>query len=206
MPSLVAFVPVSVLVVAVPGPSVLFAVGRALTLGRRSALLTVVGNGAGLAVQAATIATGVGALLAAMSGALVVLRVAGGLYLGWLGVQAIRRRREPAPTVGPSSAGAGADLRAGFVVGVSNPKTLVFLTALLPQFVPATAAPAPQMAALGAIFAVVAILGDSVWALGAGAARGWFARSPRRLQGVQAAGGVVLIGLGTYSIASGARA
>lgn len=206
MPSLVAFVPVSVLVVAVPGPSVLFAVGRALTLGRRSALLTVVGNGAGLAVQAATIATGVGALLAAMSGALVVLRVAGGLYLGWLGVQAIRRRREPAPRVGSSAGGAGADLRAGFVVGVSNPKTLVFLTALLPQFVPATAAPAPQMAALGAIFAVVAILGDSVWALGAGAARGWFARSPRRLQGVQAAGGVVLIGLGTYSIASGARA
>lgn len=203
--SLLAFVPVSVLVVAVPGPSVLFAIGQALSVGRRGALLAVVGNGAGLAVQAAAIALGVGAVLASMSHALVALKLAGGCYLGWLGVQAIRHRHGPLlPAAAEAPRRSAADLRAGFVVGVTNPKTLVLLTALLPQFVPSTASPTPQMLLLGAIFAVVAIVGDTVWALGASAARHWFARSPRRIDGVRAGGGVVLVGLGAYAVATAA--
>src|SRR5690606_8430432 len=97
--SLVAFLPVAALVVAVPGPSVLFTVGRALAHGRRSALLTVLGNGVGLAVQVAMVAVGLAALVAATSWGLSGLRVVGGAYLVWLGVAAVRAARRDRLTV-----------------------------------------------------------------------------------------------------------
>jgi threonine/homoserine/homoserine lactone efflux protein len=85
----------------------------------------------------------------------------------------------------------------GFVVGVANPKTIVFFAAILPQFVQAGGAPAGlQMMALGVIFAVIALASDSVWGLAAGTARTWFVRSPRRLEAVGALGGVAIVGLG----------
>ena len=78
----------------------------------------------------------------------------------------------------------------GFVVGVANPKTIVFFAANLPQFVETGGAPAGvQMLALGVIFAVIALASDSVWGLAAGTARQWFVGSPRRLELVGAAGG-----------------
>lgn len=204
---LLAFAPVALLVIAMPGPSVLFTIGRALTVGRRSALLTVVGNGVGLAVQGLALAVGIGALLASVSGALAVLKVGGGLYLIWLGVQAIRHSHDDvdASAVAAAPRSTMADLRVGFVLGLTNPKSLVFLGALLPQFVSPHADPAPQLALLGAIFAVLAILGDSVWALAASAARGWFGRSPRRQARLQAGGGLMLVGLGAYSVVSGTK-
>lgn len=199
-----AFLPACALVVAVPGPSVLFTIGRALSAGRRSALLTVLGNGVGLAVQGVLVATGLSVLVAAVSGALAALKIAGGLYLVWLGVQAIRSHR-----IDPGDASAAAvrspmsDLRTGFVLGLTNPKSLVFLTAFLPQFVSGAHHSTIQMVLLGMTFAGVAIIGDSCWALGAGTARNWFARSPERIAGVQRAGGFVLVGLGVYSVVTG---
>jgi threonine/homoserine/homoserine lactone efflux protein len=205
--ALLAFVPLAALVVAIPGPSVLFTIGRALSEGRRSALLTVVGNGAGLAVQSLVIAVGLGALLAAASWVLAALKVAGGVYLVWLGVQAIRHRHEWMPSVSATRPPRKrAHLASGFVLGVTNPKTLVFLSALLPQFLD-PGQPAPiQMAVLGVVFAVLAIAGDSVWAIAAGSAREWFGRSRRRVEAMRAAGGLALIGLGAYTVATGAEA
>ncbi|WP_138418074.1 LysE family translocator [Sinomonas gamaensis] len=205
--AVVAFVPVAALIVAIPGPSVLFTIGRALSDGRRSALLTVLGNGVGLAVQSLVIAVGLGALLAAASWVLAVLKVAGGLYLVWLGVQSIRHRREWVEAVpGTRPPRHRAHLASGFVLGVTNPKTLVFLSALLPQFLdPGQPAPA-QMAVLGVVFAVLAIAGDSVWAVAAGSAREWFGRSRRRVEAMRAAGGLALIGLGAYTLATGTEA
>lgn len=203
VPHLLAFLPVCALLVAVPGPSVLFTIGRALSAGRRSALLTVLGNGCGLLIQAIALAVGLGALLAAASGALIALKIVGGAYLIWLGVQALRQHEDAtANGTGATARSAFAELRAGFVVGITNPKTLVFLAALLPQFVPATAFAPAQLLALGLEFALVAIAGDSVWALAAGSARAWFAQSPGRLAWVRRSGGVVLMGLGVYSIAT----
>lgn len=211
--SLVAFLPVAALVVAVPGPSVLFTVGRALAHGRRSALLTVLGNGVGLAVQVAMVAVGLAALVAATSWGLSGLRVVGGAYLVWLGVVAVREARRdrlsaaevPVAAAAPGGRHGARDLVAGFATGVTNPKTLVFLAALLPQFVAPGQPAAPQVVALGLTFAAVAVAGDSVWAVSAAAARQWFAGSPARMTRVRTAGGAMLVGLGVYTLASGQR-
>ncbi len=209
--SLLAFLPVAALVVAVPGPSVLFTIGRALSAGRRAALLTVLGNGVGLLLQGLMVAVGLGALLTTVTGALLALKVLGGGYLIWLGIQAIRHRGESAEADGPPDAASAsasarrADLRAGLVLGLTNPKSLVFLGALLPQFVTADAHPVTQMLILGAIFAGIAVLGDSIWAVAAARARGWFAHSPGALPTVRGAGGVLLIGLGAWTLVSGQR-
>jgi len=83
------------------------------------------------------------------------------------------------------------------VVGVTNPKTVVFFVAVLPQFVDYHAGSIPlQLAELGLVFIVLALAMDSIWALAAGSARAWFARSPKRLARMSATGGVMMIGLG----------
>jgi len=88
-------------------------------------------------------------------------------------------------------------LRDGFVVGVTNPKSVVFLAALLPQYVDPSAGPAAaQMVLLGALFCVIAILSDGTWAMAAARARQWLGGDPRRLAWTSAAGGLVMIGLG----------
>ena len=196
-PLLLAFLATAAVIVAIPGPSLLFTIGRAITMGRRAALWTVVGNAAGL--------------LAASAAAYTVVKVAGAAYLVYLGVQAIRHRGELAASLlaarGGEAAGVGSGVAAsaavdrrslfqGLTVGLTNPKTLVFLSSLLPQFVDPASAPQPQILALGAVFAAMALVGDSIWALVAGRARDWFARSPRRLVRLGAGGGALMIGLG----------
>ena len=89
-------------------------------------------------------------------------------------------------------------IRDGVVVGFANPKSIVFLAALLPQFVePSAGSIAGQMLILGICLPVIAVVCDSVWAIAAGSARMWFARSPRRLELIGGTGGLVMIGLGT---------
>jgi threonine/homoserine/homoserine lactone efflux protein len=82
-------------------------------------------------------------------------------------------------------------------VGVTNPKTIVFFVAFLPQFTSDSAAAGPQLALLGLVFGAMAITSDSIWAVLAGKARQWFARKPTRLDNLGVAGGVMMIGLGT---------
>jgi threonine/homoserine/homoserine lactone efflux protein len=114
-----------------------------------------------------------------------VVRLAGAAYLVYLGVQAIRHRgslRE-ALDVAAQPKSFGRILRDGIVVGVSNPKVIVFFAAVLPQFVNPTAGHVPeQMLLLGSVFLAIAVVCDSTWALVAGTARAWLARSPRRLE------------------------
>jgi threonine/homoserine/homoserine lactone efflux protein len=199
--NLLAFAATSAVIVAIPGPSLLFTIGRALTAGRRAALLTVLGNGVGLFVQVLLVAVGLGALVATSAAVYAVVKYAGAAYLIWLGIDAIRHRADlhEAVTEGaaPTAAHRGA-LRTGLIVGISNPKTIVFFAALLPQFVDRSASlPQPvQMVVLGAVFFVLAIVGDSIWALAASSARDWFAQSPRRLSRLRGAGGVMICGLG----------
>ena len=89
---------------------------------------------------------------------------------------------------------------------MTNPKTLVLLAALLPQFVPETAGWTAQTAMLGLTSALVAIVGDSLWALTAARARTWLGRSAKRMEGVRAAGGLMLVGLGTYTLVTRSQA
>jgi threonine/homoserine/homoserine lactone efflux protein len=208
---LLAFAAVALLIIVIPGPSVLFVVGRALAHGRRVALASVLGNEAGSLVLVVLVAAGVGPLVQRSALVFTTLKLAGAAYLVFLGTRAFRRRRThalagpgPGPDSAPDSApDAGAPLgwaRAvlqGFLVGVSNPKTAVFFAAILPQFVDRSRGDVfGQMLVLGVIFALIATISDGAWSLVASGARSWFGRSPRRLELVGGAGGLAMIGLG----------
>ncbi|MDR6556391.1 threonine/homoserine/homoserine lactone efflux protein [Arthrobacter pascens] len=196
--NLLAFALVSALLIAVPGPSVLFVIGRSLALGRRGGLLSVLGNAAGELVQVAAVALGLGVVLAQSLPLFTAVKIAGAAYLIYLGIQAVRERHGPSAGRNPSrSASTWRILREGFFVGATNPKSVVFFVAVLPQFVDHAAGAIPlQLAVLGATFLLIALVSDSVWALAAGTARQWFARSPRRIAAVSTTGGVMMIGLG----------
>lgn len=192
----------SILFIQVPGPSLLFTIGRALTVGRREALLSVVGNGLGVMTQVFFVAVGLGALVGTSAKVYTVLKVVGAGYVIWLGVQAIRHRREARIALETQvAARRGHALRIGFVVGLTNPKTILFFVAFLPQFTaPSAGHVGLQMMVLGLAFGAMAICSDSLWALLAGKAREWFARQPSRLDKLSAAGGIMMVGLGVVLI------
>lgn len=210
MPSweaLSAFALVSLLLIAIPGPSVLFVIGRSLSQGRRSGLLSVLGNELGALPLVAAVAFGVGTIVAQSIVVFTIVKLIGASYLVYLGVQAIRHRRDqsaPMPAAQRRPPSNWVTLRQGFVVGVTNPKTVVFFVAALPQFVDYHAGDvATQMLVLGLVFTAIALVCDSMWALLASAAREWFASSTKRLESVRAAGGAMMIGLGATLALSG---
>ncbi|MBX3031818.1 MAG: LysE family translocator [Chloroflexi bacterium] len=203
MPSveaLVTFSLASVVLIVIPGPSVLFVIGRSLALGRRGGLWSVVGNELGALVPLTAVAVGVGSVVAQSIVLFTALKLLGAGYLIYLGSQAIRHRRDglddPSSPAARSVA-ARTVLRQGVIVGATNPKTIVFFVAVLPQFVDPHAGSVPlQMLVLGLVFTLIALVFDSVWAIVAGSAREWFGRSPRRLSAVRVTGGGMMIGLG----------
>lgn len=210
MPSvatLLAFALAGIVLVLIPGPSVLFIVGRALAHGRRAALLSVAGNTAGVSVLIVIVALGYGAVAARSVEVFTVLKLAGAAYLVYLGVQTFRHRGDLAAALAaPASPVEGRLFFHGVLVGVTNPKALVFFGAVLPQFVDVSAASAAgQMLVLGLLFALIAAVLDSAWGLVAGAARDWFATSPGRLRFVGGTGGLMMIGLGVGLAVTGRR-
>ncbi|MFP5020807.1 LysE family translocator [Pseudonocardia phyllosphaerae] len=202
----VTFLLGSLVFVMIPGPSVFFILGRAIALGRRAALVTAAGNLAGVLVFVVAVSFGVGVLIERLAVALTVLRYLGAAYLIWLGGQAFRHRHQLVealndPTKHPSR-------RRGFwegvVVGLTNPKAIVFFAAILPQFVdPAAGSPVTQMLVLGLLFCLLASTMDVVWASAAGTARDWFATSPTRLRRLGGTGGLIMIGMGIGVAATG---
>jgi threonine/homoserine/homoserine lactone efflux protein len=205
--NLLAFSLASLVLIALPGPSVLFVIGRSLALGRKGGLLSVLGNALGMVPQIIAVATGVGVVLAQSVVLFTVIKFAGAAYLVYLGIQAIRHRGGTTAAAGsvPSSS-TWRMLREGFLVGATNPKTIVFFVAVLPQFVDHPAGGIPvQLALLGAIFLVIALVSDSIWALAAGTARHWFARSPKRISTLSTAGGAMMIGLGGTLALTGSK-
>jgi threonine/homoserine/homoserine lactone efflux protein len=195
---LITFAVLAFALIVVPGPSVLFVVGRALTVGRRAALATVLGNAAGEYLQLVLVALGLGLVVERSEVVFSIVKLVGAGYLVWLGIEAIRRRRalaEALATPAPSKRGRAA-VREGFIVGATNPKTTIFFAAVLPQFVEPGRAPIPvQMLALGLVFLVIALASDSVWAFAAGTARDWLARSRRRRESLHVGSGLIMIGL-----------
>jgi len=208
-----AFALVSALLIVVPGPSVLFIVGRALALGRRDALVTVVGNAGGVLLQVMAVAAGLGALVSRSIVVYTTIKYLGAAWLVWLGISAWRRAGTVADdeSAVASAIDAGAPMVSGrramvegFVVGISNPKAIAFFVAILPQYADPSVGPVGiQMAVLGVVFAVIALVLDSGWALGAGSARAWLARSPRRLVGLRRTGAVTMAGLGVHLALTG---
>ncbi|MET8982916.1 LysE family translocator [Streptomyces sp. NPDC004539] len=204
---LLAFAGLSLILIVVPGPSVLFVIGRALAQGRRAALLTVMGNTVGSYGLVVAVALGVGAVVERSVLVFTVLKWAGAAYLVYLGVKAWRERGVlHAPGVTGEDGGDRRAFREGFLVGVTNPKTIVFYAAVLPQFVDRDAGhSAAQMLLLGLVFNLIAIASDSLWGITAGAARTWFTDSPQRLSRVGGFGGLALIGLGVSVAVTGRK-
>lgn len=207
---LVAFTVAAIVLIGIPGPSVVFVIGRSLSYGRRGGLLSVAGNALGVVPLVAAVAFGLGEVIVRSATVFAILKLAGAAYLVYLGVHAITQRNAvtaAAPGGVDRVLSDHAALAQGFVVGISNPKTIVFLVAVLPQFVSASAAdPRGQLAALGLVLVLVGLIGDALWALAAGSAQQWFARSPRRLAGVRATGGAMMVGLGGALALTGNRA
>lgn len=203
------FLVASFIIILVPGPSVLFTVARAIAWGRVVALMTVVGNALGMLVMAALVAFGFGPLLERSPLLYVSVQWAGGIYLVWLGIDALRHRELHAEQMvdqGPQAPGHLKTLREGFVVGILNPKSIVFFAAVFPQFVDRDAGHVSvQLMVLGIIFAVIAVLSDGTWGIVAGTARIWLASNPRRLITMRTVGGCVMIVLGLLVLVSAQR-
>ena len=198
----------SFILIVIPGPSVLFVVGRALAYGRRTALATVCGNSAGNYVVAICVAVGIGTLVQRSAEVFTAVKLAGALYLIWLGIQAFRRRGTLAGAFNaalPERSGRRA-VREGFIVGLTNPKALILFGAVLPQFVDRAAGHVPvQMLLLSLVSIAIGLVSDSAWGVAASKLRSWFARSPRRFAMVGGAGGLAMIGVGVSAALTGRR-
>ena len=198
--AIASFLFVAVVVIVVPGPSVIFVIGRAMILGTTGALLSVWGNALGVGVQILAVAFGVGALVSASDFLFTAVKVLGSGFLVYLG---IRHRADFAASLTEGqTAGASRVLLDSIVVGLTNAKTLVFFIATFPLFVSTSAgSPITQMLVLGGLFFIIGVASDMVWAIAAGTARKWLTHSPERLAAVRLGGGVALILLGLYLFA-----
>lgn len=203
-----AFALTALVLIAVPGPSVLFVISRSLALGRAAGLATVVGNAVGVYVQMLAVALGLGTIVQESVTVFSVVKLAGAAYLVFLGIQAIRHRHDLSLALAgrTESRGRLRILLDAFVVGIANPKAIVFFAAILPQFVDRSAGdPRTQMTLLGLVFFAVALLSDGTWALLAGTARAWLGHRPRRLAMIGGAGGLAMIGIGVRLALTGRR-
>ena len=204
MPSaanILGFTLLAIVIIVVPGPGVLFAVGRALVLGTKPALLSVLGNALGVGVQIVVVALGLGVLIQSSPEAFFVIRLAGALMIGYLGIRAILHRRQSLEDGADKPHSRSTILKESVVVGLTNAKTLVFFLAALPSFVSVEDGnPIIQMLLLGLIFSIIGIASDSVYAIAAGRARDWLATSEQRLATFRGLGGLALTMLGVYML------
>jgi threonine/homoserine/homoserine lactone efflux protein len=196
----------SMVIIIVPGPSVLFTLARGVAWGRAVAVLTAFGNSLGTLLLSIVVAVGLGPLIAHSKLFSTVLQVMGGCYLLWLGVGTLRHRRAHAEAMTKREAVRPAKfqvIRQGFTVGVLNPKSLVFFVAVFPHFVDRTQGNVTvQLLIFGLIFSVLAFSSDGTWGLIAGTAREWLANSPSRLVTMRTTGACVMMALGTLILVS----
>ena len=184
-----AFAGATAILMLIPGPNVALIVANSLRFGVRAGLMTVAGTSAAMIAQLTVAALGVTAIFGALSEAFGILRWLGVAYLVWLGVRAWR---EPAGDLSRTEAAPPSQtFGRGFFVSLTNPKTLAFYAAFLPQFLDPAAPLGQQMAILGVTFVGVAIIVDSGWAILAARARGPIARFGRARNRLT---GAVLIG------------
>jgi threonine/homoserine/homoserine lactone efflux protein len=200
----------TVVIVLAPGPSVLFVIARAISWGRRVAVLTVLGNASGALTLSVVVALGFGPLLSRSDLLYAAVQWGGGLYLLYLGIDAWRKRASHATDMNAAAETTEPTLwhciRDGFWVGALNPKGIVFFAAVLPPFVDKEQGHiSQQLVLMGVIFAVVAFFLDSTWGVLAGTARNWLASDAKRLILLRAIGGIVIMILGILVIATAAR-
>jgi threonine/homoserine/homoserine lactone efflux protein len=193
-------------IILAPGPSVLFVIARAIAWGRATAVFTVAGNVTGAFSLSVFVALGLGPVLERSEVAYIAVQWGGGLYLIYLGIEAIWKRSVHAADManqGDVAPSIRRSIRDGYWVGALNPKGVVFFAAVLPQFIDRERGSiTAQLIFLGAVFAVLAFVSDGSWGVLAGTARNWLATDSKRLEKLRATGGVIMIVLGLQVLVS----
>jgi threonine/homoserine/homoserine lactone efflux protein len=186
------YIVAAMVIILAPGPSVLFVIARAIAWGRKTAVFSVAGN-----------VTGAFSLSVL---AYIAVQWGGGLYLIYLGIDAIRKRSVHAADMtnqGDVAPSARRSMWDGYWVGALNPKGVVFFAAVLPQFIDRErGSVTSQLILLGAVFAILAFFSDGTWGLLAGTAREWLATDSKRLEKLRATGGIIMIILGISVLVS----
>ncbi|MBV9794812.1 MAG: LysE family translocator [Actinobacteria bacterium] len=205
--TLLAFALVAAGIMVIPGPSNFFLLAHGIGHGRRSALAAMTGIEAAAAIRVLLAAAGLSAVLAASALAFGLIRWAGVAYLAWLGVRAFRSH--PAGSV-PGGPGRpvpfGRSARKGLIVGLGNPKMVIFYLAFFPQFVhPGHGSRVTQMLVLGALFWVIGAIWDLAFASASGAIGTWLAARPRIQAAQPRLEGLAYLGLAGWAAVTGAR-
>jgi len=200
------YIVAAMVIILAPGPSVLFVIARAIAWGRATAVFTVAGNVTGAFTLSVFVALGLGPVLERSEIAYVAVQWAGGLYLIYLGIEAIWKRSLQAADManqGDVAPSIRRSMRDGFWVGALNPKGVVFFAAVLPQFIDRErGSVTAQLIFLGAVFAILAFFSDGSWGVLAGTARIWLATDSKRLERLRATGGAIMILLGLQVLVS----
>jgi homoserine/homoserine lactone efflux protein len=187
------FLALTVVLLLTPGPIVTLVIATAARGGVRAGLFTVAGTSLGNALLLAAIAFGLDWVIAHARALFEVLRWLGAAYLIWLGLRAWLSAGERSDR----AAGEHVQLLRGVLVALTNPKTIAFCTAFLPQFVDPARPAARQLAVMCISWVVLGACSDCGWAVAAGLGRAWFLSAPRmRLLG--RASGVALVGGGLW--------
>jgi threonine/homoserine/homoserine lactone efflux protein len=197
--NIAGFLVLALVIILVPGPSVIFAIGRALILGTKKALVSVFANAIGVGAQILVVALGLGVLIQGLPEVFFAIKIIGSVFIAYLGVKAILDRKK-FDLEGASDSTRSVAVQS-IVVGLTNAKTFVFFLAALPNFVSTKDGDLVfQMLFLGIVFLVVGVASDSIYAIAAGKARSWLAGSRERLASFRAAGGFALTVLGCWML------
>jgi RhtB (resistance to homoserine/threonine) family protein len=194
----VPYLVLSLLLIAAPGPDTAMVTKNALLGGRRGGIFCSIGVAIGLSIWTVAAALGLAALLHASSVAFFALKVAGALYLIWVGVQMLRLRNatpedDAARTV--DRRGARKAIRQGLLSDLGNPKVGVFFTSFLPQFVHGSGSAFAPLVLLGLIFAVLTLAWLVLYAVVIGRGSS-FLRRPRVRRALDRVTGLVFVGFG----------
>lgn len=189
-----AFLVVTTILIVVPGPVVALVIATGAQRGVRPALATVLGTVVGTAVVLAGVGFGLSWLLKMSSELFEIMRWTGAAYLFWLGIQAWRHAGDPVPKLEPR--GRVFAMR-GFLVAITNPKTIAFFTAFLPQFINPSLPVGFQIFVMSATSLLIAAVTDTCWAVAAGLGRAWFLK-PHHNKILGRATGLVLMGGGVW--------
>lgn len=201
------FVSAALVLLLIPGPAVLYIIGRSVEQGRFAGFVSDLGIHTATLVNVAAASLGLSAVIASSALAFSIVKYAGAAYLIWLGLKKIFGPAEaPGEIAAPRVHGYGRLFRDGFIVNLLNPKTAIFFLAFLPQFVDVDRGHVPmQIAFLGLLFTVLGMTTDGCYALAAGTAGAWLKKSRGYLRFERYVSGGLMIGLGLTAAFAGSQ-
>ena len=190
------FLLAAVIIAAIPGPGIFYVAARTLSGGRQAGIASTFGTALGGLVHVVAGGLGVSAVILASAQLFTVLKLAGALYLIWLGIRTIREAGNlPPEQTGPI--GTKRAFREGVLVEALNPKTAAFFLAFIPQFLePAAGHPALQFMTLGLISVTLNTFTDIIVIVAAATARAGLVRRPHLVQRLRQGSGLFIAGLG----------